>query len=255
MLVLNPHVKWRKEAKEILICDCKRLVDLKISLEFENVLKKFEAEFKSEELLQNERLLFSDLNRLKMISSLEIKLIKLKDFDRVMEIFNIEFNNMVRTRKFLISKFKKFPEFFIGLFIDNYLQGIICGFPREDYLLISEIAIRTPLKGRGFGKKLVQEFENNAKSKYRKINVGAEDEVIGFYENLGYSPFLLIQSKPGICKETDFKNLEIIRKYRAGGQECFEFKIKKVDLSKLNILRKIYPKVNFQYIFTKRFSY
>ena len=138
---LNKHVRWRKDKNQILICDCKRLIDLKMPFEFEKIIKKIERGINKNELNNKERLLFSDFEKLKMISNLEIRQIRKNEFQKAMEIRINELKEGFRNNSFLLQKFKEFPQFFIGVFLDNELIGIICGFPRDDYLLISELAI------------------------------------------------------------------------------------------------------------------
>ena len=132
--------------------------------------------------------------------------------------------------------------------MDNELIGVICGFPREDYLLISEIAADSRFLGRGFGKRLVERFEGIALlNDYHKINVGSRDSAIDFYASLGYKPFLLVQFKEKDYIPKDFKNLNIIK----SDKKSVEIKIEKADIKILKELRKKYPKASFQYIFTK----
>ena len=59
------------------------------------------------------------------------------------------------------KKFKKFPEFFIGMFLDEKIIGVIGGFPRGDYLLMSELAVDSKFQGKSLGKKLVKHFDKN----------------------------------------------------------------------------------------------
>jgi hypothetical protein len=98
---------------------------------------------------------------------------------------------------------------------------------------------------------LVEEFEKIAKKKFKKINVGAEDKVLGFYSALGYKPFLLIQFKPKDYSYKDFNKFNVIRKYRFNEYPTIEVKVRGYNLKNLNRLMKKYPKAYFQYIFSK----
>jgi ribosomal protein S18 acetylase RimI-like enzyme len=211
----------------------------------ENLTKGVEKE----ELSGEEKLVLSDFEKMKLLSELKIKEITSKDFPKAMEILNNELGKeRVRDEKFLYEKFKKFPQFFMGIFLDEEIIGIICGFPREDYLLMSEVAVDSRFQSRGFGKKLVEEFETTLKNtKYKKINVGAYDNKIGFYKSINYKPFLLIQFKEGDYKLEDFDALKII-KHSPGS---IELKIEKCSLEELEKFRKKYAKAHLQYIFTK----
>ena len=171
MYILNKHVKWRKEKREIFICNCKKLIDLKVELGFENTLKKFEKGFSEEDLSKKDILLFKDLQKLRFLSKLSIRSIKEEEFSEAMSLLDRELKGRVRTNEFLYKKFKIFHRFFIGIFIDKEIIGLICGFPREDYLLISELAVDSRFRNRDYGRKLVESFEERAKQKFKKINV------------------------------------------------------------------------------------
>jgi ribosomal protein S18 acetylase RimI-like enzyme len=252
---LNKHVRWRVEKKEILICDCKRLIDLKLPLEYISFMNKLERGVDREKLNEKEKKVFSDFEKMKLLSNLEIRQITPKEFDYAMDIFDEELGkDRGIKREFLHKKFKEIPKFFIGIFLGDRLIGAICGFPREDYLPISKIAIISRFQNRNFGRKLVERFEEIARKQYDKINVGAEDRAIGFYESLPrYKPFLLIQFEKKNYSDENFNKFDIIKKYDFDkNNRAIEVKIKKVDLKYLEKLRKKYPKAWFQYIFTKQ---
>ncbi len=181
----------------------------------------------------------------------EIKLKKLpqKDFNLAMKILDNELGKKrVRNSNFLKEKFKEYPQYFIGIYLGEELAGVICGFPREDYLLISEIAVDCRFQNRSFGRKLFQEFERVGFKKYKKIHVGSLDKSIEFYKSLNYQPFLLVQFKKGAYNKNDFLNFKIL-KIRDYG---LELEVKNCNLNELNRLKKMYPKANLQYIFTKK---
>ena len=112
---------------------------------------------------------------------------------------------------------------------------------------MSEIAVDSRFKGRGFGKMLVQAFEEVAKGRYPQINVGAQDEVLDFYKNLHYKPFLLVQFEKEKYSPKDFKNFKILNY----NQRAIEIEVKRCNLKLIRRLREKYPKAWFQYIFTK----
>ncbi|MEK6875064.1 MAG: GNAT family N-acetyltransferase [Nanoarchaeota archaeon] len=248
---LNKHVRWRKDKKAILICDCKRLLDLKISFDYEQFVKKLFHGVSLSELDDTEKKVFSDFKKMKLLSNLEIKQIKDGYFSKAMQILDNELGKgRVRSSEFLHEKFKKFNEFFIGIFLDKEIIGVICGFPRDDYFLMSELAVDSRFHNRGFGKKLVLKFEEITSKKYNKINVGALDNSIYFYSSLKYAPFLLIQFKNEDYDVTDFNKFRIIRSTPG----AIEANVNKTDLNELEKLRKEYPKANFQYIFSKKLN-
>ncbi len=188
---------------------------------------------------------------MKMLFKIEVKRLTEMYFGDAMKILDNELGlKRVRGAKFLHAKFKKFPQFFIGIFHDKELVGLICGFPRDDYLLMSEIAIDSRFHGRGYGEKLVREFEKKA-HKYKKIHAGAEDNAIGFYTKMGYKPFLLIQVLKKDYKPSDYSNFDIKKVLEVNNQIIIEVKTKEVTKKTLENYRKIHPLAHFQFIFVK----
>lgn len=246
---LKKQVKWRKDRKALFICDCKKLIDLKLSLEYEPFLIKLFQGIIFERLNETEKLIFLEFDKMNFLTELDTKKLPKKDFSLAMNILDNELGKeRVRNSNFLKEKFKEFSDYFIGIYLDKELVGVVCGFPREDYLLISEIAVDCRFQKRKFGEKLVKEFEKIGFKKFNKIHVGALDNSIGFYKSLNYKPFLLVQFKKGVYYKKDFSDFEVLNIRDYG----FELKVKDCSLSNLNRLRKKYPLANLQYIFVKR---
>lgn len=250
----SKHIKWRVDNKGLLICDCKRLIDFIIPLNFKTFLKKvdqgiFEKDIKSKE----EKILFKDFKKASLLGELKIKNLNKDSFKKAMLILDKELGTQrVRTPKFLMGKFKEFPFFFKGIFLKDDLVGVLCGFPRENYLLISEIAIDERFQKRGFGRKLIDDFEKEAKKRnYSQINVGAYDTSISFYSLMRYKPFLLVQMKKKY-KSKKINGVQIIKDFILGNQRILELNVEKSSLGEISILRKKYPFASFQYIFTKK---
>lgn len=252
---ISKHVRWRKDRREILICDCKRLIDLKLPLEYGDFMKKVSNGIKDKDsLTKKERLAFLDLEKMGLLSSLEVRPIREEEFENLAKILDEELGKeRVRNKELIREKFRMYPELFIGVFLGKDLIGAICGFPREDYLLLSEIAVLLRFQGRGYGKMLIEYFENAAKGKYSRINAGAEDNAIGFYEKLGYRPFLLIQFEEGSYSKEDFSRFNIKREYTLNGETEIEVETGEVPLP-LDSLKSEYPNAWFQYIFTKNLN-
>ena len=191
---------------------------------------------------------------MKLIPKLIIRRIRKEEFNQAIKIFDNELGKDKGIKNdILYQKFKEFPEFFIGAFLDNEMVGVICGFPRPDYLSMSKMAIKPVFQNRSFGSRLVVAFEKIAKGKYNKINVGALDKSLYFYKSLsGYKPFLCIQFKVGDYSKEDFNDFRIIKEYNFDSKNLvIEADINECNLNLLNKLRKKYPKAHFQYIFTK----
>jgi len=249
-ITLNKHVKWREEENVLLICDCKKLRDFQISLKYKDFMIKIFRGLKAEDLNEEEKKVLSDFEKTNLLSSLKTRKLTKKDFPKAMNLLDRELGkDRVRSEEFLKKKYEEHSDLFLGLYLDNEIVGFICGFPREDYLLMSEIAVDSRFHGRGFGKRLVKEFEKTAKKKgFKKINVGSEDKSVGFYKSLGYSPFLLIQFENNSYSKEDFDNLDILD-YKDG---FIKINVKDPSLDHINMLRNKYPKAHFQYIFTKQ---
>ena len=246
---LKKQVKWRKDKNYLFICDCKNLIDLKLSLEHEHFLEKLFQGITFEELNEIEKLIFLEFDKMNLLTNIEIKKLPLEDFYLAMNILDNEIGkDRVRNFDFLKKKFLEFSNYFIGIYLGKEIVGIVCGFPREDYLLMSELAVDCRFQRRKFGRGLVKEFDKIGFKKFNKINAGASDTAIEFYKSLGYKPFLLVQFEKGIYNKKDFSNFEILNIKEYG----FELKIKECNINELNKLRKNYPKANLQYIFVKK---
>ncbi|MDO8622623.1 MAG: GNAT family N-acetyltransferase [archaeon] len=249
---LNKHIKWRKDKNNIFICDCKRLIDLKLELKFEDFMVKINKGIDPKELNEIDRLIFSDFKKLNLLSLLEIRPVKKNELLKSFEILDRNIRKRQRNNNFLLNKFKRFPNLFIGLFLNNEIIGIIFGFPREDYLLVSEVTVDNKFQKRGFGTKLINYFERIARENYyHKINVGARDNAINFYKHLDYTPSLLIQYLKKDYSVKDFHEMDIIHVKLDKEYQILDVKSNKTDLINLEHLRKIFPKAHFQYIFTK----
>jgi len=69
-----------------------------------------------------EKKVFSDFEKMELLSKLELKQLEEKDFQKAMEILDNELGKeRVRNSSFLFDKFKKFPGFFIGIFLTKNL--------------------------------------------------------------------------------------------------------------------------------------
>jgi GNAT superfamily N-acetyltransferase len=189
-----------------------------------------------------------EFNKINFLTNLEVKKLRKKDFSLAMNILDNELGReRERDSDFLKKKFNQFSEYFIGVYLEGEIIGVVCGFPREDYLLVGEIAVDCRFQRKGFGKRLVKEFENIGFKKHNKINVGSFDDSIEFYKSLNYIPFLLIQFNKGDYHKTDFSDFKVLNVKDYG----VELEIKKCSLDELEKLRKKYPKAKLQYLFSK----
>jgi ribosomal protein S18 acetylase RimI-like enzyme len=248
MQTLKKQIKWRKDKKAIFICDCKTLNDLKIDFKYGDFLKKLSSGIDFNILSSEERLIFLEFKKLGFLISLKTKQLPKKDFEKAMDILDNELGKKrVRSKEFLKDKYESFKRYFIGLYLGEELIGVVCGFSRENYLLMSELAVDIRFQKRGFGKLLVTKFEERAFKDYNLIKVGARDNVIDFYKSLNYFPFLLVQFNNGEYSKKDFSKFKVLSVRDWG----IELELEDCSLDKINELKKKFPKANLQYIFVK----
>jgi len=173
-------------------------------------------------------------------------------------LYRIYNGNRPRSYEFLLDKLRENPELFLGLYLDNELIGVIEGFPRDDYLLLSEIAVDIRFRHRGFGTLLLREFENAAKRlNYSKIKLGAQDDAVSLYLKNNYFPTLLIQisdSKSEYKTVMDYlnkNNIRVLDEKRLDKVVAIELIVKKIDFELLERFKKLFNPISIQYLFTK----
>jgi GNAT superfamily N-acetyltransferase len=253
MKTMGKHVKWRKDNGYVFVCDCKRLLDFKLPLRYARFMEKLSSGVEPGKLSKTEALTFSDLEKTGLLADLEARPLVGKDFPAAMKLLKDTLGDkMTRTPRFLKQKHREFPDLFIGLFLGGDIIGFICGFPRDDYILLSEIAVDRRFRHRGFATLLARAFEKAASRLHavKEIRVGAQDDAVPFYVSLGYKPFLLIQFPKGRYNEKDFKTNRL-RILRSSPGIVEAVVTGKPDMRKIAGLRKELPKASFQYIFTK----
>jgi len=257
----SKHVKFREEKDNILICDCKNLKDFKLKLEFDKFLKKVNSGISENELLDNlEILLFQDFHSSKLLAELTVRAISTEEYpsaDALLEkqlYQHLSNGKRPRSYDFLLDKLNKNPELFLGLYLDSELIGVIQGFPRDDYLLLSEIAVDIRFRSRGFGSLLIQSFENTAKILgYKKIKLGAQDYATNLYLKNHYTPSLFIQVKEDQKEAVinTFSKEDIIDISSYDSIIGIELKVDAIDIEYLHDIEKKFRPISIQYLFTK----
>jgi len=243
----SKDVKFRKEQNSIFICNCKLLQDYKIRLKYFKTMNKINRGVSVQKLNKDEKPLFNDFMILNFLKPLYLKEIKTKNYKKVYNFLK-ENIPLKRSYAFLLNKLKNNPKFFMGLYLDEELIGVIQGFHRDDYTLLSEIAVDLRFRGRGFGSKLLHAFEKKVKG---KLKVGALDDVIHFYEKCGYSKSIQIQIPWKLFQKMKnaIKHIKILSLKKINNLAIMEISIKdKHKLLKLVLSASIVSK---QYIFTK----
>ena len=106
--ILKKQVKWRKDRKALFICDCKRLIDLKLSFEYESFLKKLSYGLNPIKLAGEEYLIFLEFEKMDLLDDLKINQLPKEDFYLSMRILDNELGkNRVRDSNFLKEKFNE----------------------------------------------------------------------------------------------------------------------------------------------------
>jgi GNAT superfamily N-acetyltransferase len=205
-----------------------------------------------------EKLLLGNIKPIDMIAGLIVRPIILGEYpiaDNFLER-HLYHGRRPRSYEFLLEKLRENPKLFLGLYLGDELIGVIEGFPREDYLLLSEIAVDMRFRSRGFGTLLIRYFEEEAKkSGYDKIKLGAEDNAVKLYLNNNYIPSLFLQVYDAVADEIldglKGTDMPIINVSKHDGMTGIELKIEKMDMSQLKSLKEIFNPVSIQYLFTK----
>jgi len=263
MFTLSKNVKYREEKESVFIADCKNLRDFKVNKEFLpffGMLRKGLAEKGIAN--KREKLLFNDLKKMRLLAPLQFNNIHPGNYAVVKDFLQrnlyLEYPGL-KSRGFelLLHKLKEYPDFFIGLYLDKELIGVVQGFPREDYLLMSEIAIEKKFRSRDFGELLAAEFERRARKKgFKKIKAGAQDKAIDFYKRIKYKPSVLVQIKK---RDAPANLAKLLKKYKilAKVQDSKNILVlelacpKSTPRSLLKKLEKEFNAFSTQYIFTK----
>jgi len=243
----SKDIKFREEKDYIYICNCKLLQDFKVKSEYLDIINKINRGVFEKDLKGKELLLYNDFKTLNFLKPLNIKKIKKTDFKKVYEFLK-ENLTLKRSYRFLLNKLKNGTGKFYGIYLDKLLIGAILGFPREDYFLISELAVDQKFRYRNFGSKLIKKLENNVKG---QLKVGAMDESTEFYKKMKYKRSVQIQIKISLFKQLKnfFDEIDILHFKKIKDLVAIEIK----DSDEKKVLKKIFPRkiISKQYIFTK----
>ncbi|MBI4450738.1 GNAT family N-acetyltransferase, partial [Candidatus Woesearchaeota archaeon] len=157
---------------------------------------------------------------------------------------------------FLRQKLMENPGLFIALTLDGEIIGVVQGFPRDDYLLLSEMAVDARFRGRGFGRRLLREFETVARLKgFTKIKLGAVDDAAKFYLAQGYTPSIFVQ----VEEAREHAAVQLLGKDRvvaishSNGLSGIELRTSKCDVTLLREIEQLVKPVSCQFLFTHEF--
>ena len=262
MFTFSKHVRFRIEKNFILVCDCKRLMSFKINLKYEHFMSAVNRGLGEKDIKSDKnKLLFKDLQKTRFLSPLTVRRVKKKEFKSAevllgKELFQKERPAVLSQRR-LYNMFRKNPLFFIGVFLNNELIGVVGGGKRKitGEAVISVLSVDSRFKGRGFGKLLVKEFEKQAREKgFKIIKLGSSNESIGFYQSLNYKPSILIQIKVSKFKniKEKIKRFKVILINQVNNYKGIEIKCDKIDLNFLKKIKKDLKADAVQYLFTKK---
>jgi ribosomal protein S18 acetylase RimI-like enzyme len=237
-------------------------MDFKIGLKYKNFIDKVNKGV-DEKSIKNEKnmLLFKDLKKVKFLSPLTIRRIKKKEFKSAelllqKDLFKNKRPSVLSPRR-LYNSFKKYPYFFIGVFLGGEIVGVIGGGGRKNTgeAVISVLCVNSKFRGRGLGKRLVEGFEKQAmKRGYNVVKLGSNDESIGFYKSLRYKPSILIQIKKSKFNQkirNKIKRFKVILVNQVNNYKGVEIKCGKLDLNFLKKLKHDLKADAVQYLFTK----
>lgn len=189
------------------------------------------------------------------MEKLTVKTISEKNYPSADKLLETELyhGKRPRTYDFLVEKLHDHPELFLGLYLEEELAGVVQGFPRHDYVLMSEIAVDIRFRGRGFGTQLIKAFEDKAKALgYKKIKLGAQDNAVNLYLKNNYIPSLFIQLMDDKADDA-LKKLKknIINITKSNGMTGIEIAIDRVDMNELNSIKAKFSPESAQYLFSK----
>jgi GNAT superfamily N-acetyltransferase len=100
------------------------------------------------------------------------------------------------TRDFWAEMLGKLPELLLYAKDGDKICGSVFAWDDNGGITVAHCSVDSAYRGKGVGKALMLEIENRAKALgYHGIALGSVESAEGFYEKLGYTGSLLIQSE------------------------------------------------------------
>ncbi|MCL2772944.1 MAG: GNAT family N-acetyltransferase [Oscillospiraceae bacterium] len=110
-------------------------------------------------------------------------------------------------RNFWIEKFNEHPELLLYAKIDGEICGSVFAWEDNGDITVGHCGVLNEYQKQGVGKALMLETENRVKNlDFHGISLGSAESAEGFYEKLGYTGALLIQSDTHSIEELKFMN-------------------------------------------------
>ena len=134
------------------------------------------------------------------------------------------------SRKFWTDRLNECPELLLYARVDNNICGSVFAWEDNGSVTIAHCGVLEEYQKQGIGKALMLETEKRVKNLgYKSIVLGSVEDAEVFYEKLGYTGSLLIQSDTHGIKDLKFLN-EQEKNYKVLGTGIYEGTINQVWL-------------------------
>ncbi len=168
--------------------------------------------------------------------------------------FEKDYTKNDESLKKISNRFAKYPDLFIGCYVNNELIGEISGFVRGNIVILKSIATKDKHQKQGIGRKLLEFFEKQAKKYSNIVSVAsAEGYVELFYQKSGYKPRLIMLQvhKKNLPPDYKEKNYRVIDERDEGNIKFLYFKYRKHKPKLKEKLKKEFNAFEVNFIFEK----
>jgi GNAT superfamily N-acetyltransferase len=160
-------------------------------------------------------------------NSEELKKVLLFVKDIFSKIMDIQEN--IYTYDFWIKKVDEKSDLLLYAIDNNKIIASVFAWAADgDGVTIGHICVNSDYRNKGIGKKMMDEIEKRIKKSGGKlITLGATEAAEGFYEKMGYTGSLLIQTEKNSIEDL----LSLNKKYKVLWTNIYEKKINQICLS------------------------
>lgn len=120
-----------------------------------------------------------------------MKIRQIKTKEELKEVYEMskDYTNNHQTFREYLTKYKKYPDLFLGAWEGDKLIGEAFGYVRNDgFCELHSIAVFGLMWKKGIGKKLIRTFEKACSKYSSRIDVSTRGKPEGFYLKVGYKP-------------------------------------------------------------------
>lgn len=161
------------------------------------------------------------------------------------------------SRNFWIDKINELPELLLYAKDGDTVCGSVFAWNDNGGITVAHCGIDNAYQKRGLGRKLMLEIEKRVKAfRFNGIALGSVEDAEAFYEKLGYTGTLLVQSEKDSIEELRSLNT----KYEITGTHIYDGTINQVyinlpvsDRELQNKYKEIFPESWTQMVYCKRF--